>query len=192
MKKRLYVPHPGRFDGLKELISAAGKGIYAIFMAGSPDYVDTDRNNPSSPMIEDIRKQTLDAHKNGVVVEIVMSSSCLGGRQLTPAEKHAAQDEYSQITKQMRRRQCRADAIGRLGEDVQKKYYQRDEVGTSLKLYCKEKGDQGDGRFVRKGIYPKFTSDISPNRKDIRTRVRMLCYTQYYAVLLLLKSYLNM
>ena len=61
---------------------------------------------------------------NGVKVEIMLNSSCLGGRQLTPAEKHAAQGEYSQIAKQMRCRQCRADAIGRLGEDVQEKYYQ--------------------------------------------------------------------
>jgi collagenase-like PrtC family protease len=123
MKKRLYVPHPGHFDGLKELISAAGKDIYSVFMAGSPDYVGTGRSNLSSPQIEDIREQTEYAHKNGVAVEIVLNSSCLGGRQLTPAEKHVAQDEYSQITKQMRRRQCRADAIRRLGEDVQEMHY---------------------------------------------------------------------
>jgi nitrogen fixation protein NifB len=43
----------------------------------------------------------------------------------TPSEKRAIQDECSKITKQMRHcRQCRADAIGRLGEDVQEKYYQ--------------------------------------------------------------------
>ena len=42
----------------------------------------------------------------------------------TPSEKRAIQDECSKITKQMRHcRQCRADAIGRLGEDVQEKYY---------------------------------------------------------------------
>jgi len=45
----------------------------------------------------------------------VLNSSCMGGRQLTPAEKHAAQGEYSQISKQMRRRQCRADAIQAAG-----------------------------------------------------------------------------
>jgi hypothetical protein len=56
-------------------------------------------------------------------VEIVLNSSCMGGRQLTPAEKHVVQDEYSKITKQMRRRQCRADTIRQLGEDVQEKYY---------------------------------------------------------------------
>jgi len=44
----------------------------------------------------------------------------------TPSEKRAMQDECSKITKQMRHcRQCRADAIGRLGEDVQEKYYQK-------------------------------------------------------------------
>lgn len=43
----------------------------------------------------------------------------------TLSEKRAIQDECSKITKQMRHcRQCRADAIGRLGEDVQEKYYQ--------------------------------------------------------------------
>jgi hypothetical protein len=35
MKKRRHVPHPGHFDGLKELVSEAGKDIYSIFMAGS-------------------------------------------------------------------------------------------------------------------------------------------------------------
>jgi hypothetical protein len=49
--------------------------------------------------IKDIREQNLYAHKNGVAVEIVLNSSCMGGRQLTPAEKHAAQGEYSQISK---------------------------------------------------------------------------------------------
>ncbi len=38
----------------------------------------------------------------------------------TPSEKRAMQDKCSEITKQMRHcRQCRADAIGRLGEDIQ-------------------------------------------------------------------------
>ena len=103
MKKRRYVPHPGHFDRQKELVSEAGKDIYSIFMAGSPDYVGNGRSNLSSPQIEDIRAQNLYAHKNDAAVEIVLSSSCMGGRQLTPAEKHAAQYGYSQITKQMRR-----------------------------------------------------------------------------------------
>ena len=47
----------------------------------------------------------------------------------------------------------------------------------SLKLYYREKGDRGDSRFVWKGAYLKFTSDISPNWKDIRTRVRV-CYVR--------------
>lgn len=43
----------------------------------------------------------------------------------TPSEKRAIQDECNKIIKQMRHcRQCRADAIGRLGEDLQQKYYQ--------------------------------------------------------------------
>jgi hypothetical protein len=63
MKKKLYVPHPGHFDGLKELVSEAGKDIYSIFMAGSPDYVGTGRSNISSPQIEDIREQTLCAQE---------------------------------------------------------------------------------------------------------------------------------
>jgi len=43
----------------------------------------------------------------------------------TLSQKRAIQDECSKTTKQMRHcRQCRADAIGRLGEDVQEKYYQ--------------------------------------------------------------------
>ena len=51
MKKRLHVPHPGHFDRQKELISEAGKDIYSIFMAGSPDYVSTGRSDLSSPHI---------------------------------------------------------------------------------------------------------------------------------------------
>ena len=102
MKKRLYVPHPGHAGGLKELISEAGKDIYSLFMAGSPDYVGTGRSNLSSPQIEDIREQNLYAHKNGVKVEVVPNSSCMGGRQLTPTEKRAIQDECSKITRQMR------------------------------------------------------------------------------------------
>ena len=123
MKKRLYVPHPGHFEGLKELISAAGNDICSIFMAGSPDYVGAGRSKLSSPQIEDGGGQTQYAHKTDVAVEIVLNSSCMGGRQLMPAEKHVAQDEYSQITKQMRRRQCRADAIQAAGRGCEEKYY---------------------------------------------------------------------
>ena len=48
-------------------------------------------------------------------------------------------------------------------------------IGESggLKLYCGENEDQRGGRLVWKGVYPKFTSDILPNRKDIRTQVRV-------------------
>jgi len=42
----------------------------------------------------------------------------------TMAEKRAMQDKCSTVVKQMRHcRQCRADAIGILGKDVQEKYY---------------------------------------------------------------------
>ena len=42
-------------------------------------------------MIDDIMVQTEYAHKNGVKMGVVLNSSCLlGGRQLTPVEKHAA------------------------------------------------------------------------------------------------------
>ena len=78
--------------------------------------------NPSSPRIGDILEQTLYAHKNGIAVEIVLNSSCLGGRQLIPAEKHAARDEYSQTSKQMRCRQFRADAIQAAGRGCGDKY----------------------------------------------------------------------
>ncbi|HIE31176.1 MAG TPA: U32 family peptidase [Methanosarcinales archaeon] len=84
MKKKLYVPYPGHFDGLKELISEAGKDIYSVYMAGSPDYIGTGRSNLSAPQIEDIREQTEYAHKHGVKMEIVLNSTCMGGRQLTP------------------------------------------------------------------------------------------------------------
>jgi len=84
MKKKLYVPHPGHDDGLKLLISDAKRDIYSIFMAGSPDYIGTGRSNMSAPEIADIRAQTEYAHKNGVKVEIVLNSSCMGGRHLTP------------------------------------------------------------------------------------------------------------
>ncbi len=80
---KLYVPHPGHFEGLKELI-AGSDDIYGVYMAGSPDYVGTGRVNLHSPTIEDIAQQVKYAHKHGVKFEIVINSSCLGGRHLTP------------------------------------------------------------------------------------------------------------
>ena len=59
MKKRLYVPHPGHFDGPKELVSETGNDIHSLFMASSPDYVGTGRSDLSSP-------------------RIMLNSSCLG------------------------------------------------------------------------------------------------------------------
>ncbi|KAF5418536.1 MAG: hypothetical protein C5S49_01635 [Candidatus Methanogaster sp.] len=92
-------------------------------MAGSPDYVGTGRGNPSSSRIEGIGGQNLYAHKTDVAVEIVLNSSCMGGRQPMPAETHVAPDEYIRITKQMRRRQCRADAIQVAGRGGGGMYY---------------------------------------------------------------------
>ena len=63
---------------------AAKEKIYSIFMAGSPDYIGTGRSNLASPQLEDIKAQTDLAHKNGVKMELVLNSSCMGGRQLTP------------------------------------------------------------------------------------------------------------
>ncbi|SNQ61856.1 peptidase U32 family protein [Candidatus Methanoperedens nitratireducens] len=80
---KLFVPSPGHINSLKELLTAKDK-IYSIFMAGSPDYIGTGRSNLASPQLEDIAAQTEYAHKNGVRMELVLNSSCMGGRQLTP------------------------------------------------------------------------------------------------------------
>jgi len=81
---KFYVPHPGHFEGLKQLIEQNKKDIYSIFMAGSPDYIGTGRANLGSPSLEDIAKQTEYVHKNRIKMEMVLNSSCMGGRQLTP------------------------------------------------------------------------------------------------------------
>lgn len=82
---KLYVPYPGHFEGLKGLLKEAKKGsIYSVFMAGSPDYIGTGRSNLGSPQLEDIARQTEYAHRHGVKMELVLNSSCLGGRQMTP------------------------------------------------------------------------------------------------------------
>jgi len=80
---KLFVPSPGHINSLKELLKEKDK-IYSIFMAGSPDYIGTGRSNLASPQLEDIAEQTEHAHKNGVKMELVLNSSCMGGRQLTP------------------------------------------------------------------------------------------------------------
>lgn len=82
---RFFVPYPGHLEGLRELLSRARKGsIYSVFMAGSPDYIGTGRSNLGSPQLEDVEEQTRYAHSRGVKMEIVLNSSCMGGRQLTP------------------------------------------------------------------------------------------------------------
>jgi len=80
---KLFVPSPGHLNSLKELLTAKDK-IYSIFMAGSPDYIGTGRSNLASPQLEDIAMQTEYAHRHGVKMEMVLNSSCMGGRQLTP------------------------------------------------------------------------------------------------------------
>jgi collagenase-like PrtC family protease len=80
---KLFVPSLGHINSLKELLTAKDK-IYSIFMAGSPDYIGTGRSNLASPQLEEIAAQTEYAHKNGVKMELVLNSSCMGGRQLTP------------------------------------------------------------------------------------------------------------
>jgi hypothetical protein len=44
-----------------------------------------------------------------------------------------------------------------------------DMKGRGFGIVCAERENQGDGRFVWKDMYPKFTSDIPLNRKDMRT-----------------------
>ena len=76
---KLFVPSPGHINSLKELLKAKDK-IYSIFMAGSPDYIGTGRSNLASPQLDEIAAQTEFAHKNGVKMEMVLNSSCMGGR----------------------------------------------------------------------------------------------------------------
>ncbi|HNT72559.1 MAG TPA: radical SAM protein, partial [Methanothrix sp.] len=50
----------------------------------------------------------------------------------TPAEKRAVQDELAKVMKQMRHcRQCRSDAIGKLGCDVQQEFEKSDKADKS-------------------------------------------------------------
>ncbi|MCK4938493.1 MAG: U32 family peptidase [Methanosarcinales archaeon] len=82
MKKKLYVPHPGHFEGLAQLL-ASSKDIYSIYMAGSPDYIGTGRVNLGHASLEEIAKHTQYCHNKGVKIEMVLNSSCMGGQQLT-------------------------------------------------------------------------------------------------------------
>ncbi|MBN2110112.1 MAG: U32 family peptidase [Methanosarcinaceae archaeon] len=70
-------------EGLQDLLSGP-EDIYAVYMAGTPDYVGTGRTNMAAPGIEDIQEQTEYAHDRGVKMEVVLNSSCMGGQHLTP------------------------------------------------------------------------------------------------------------
>ncbi len=83
MNKKLYVPHPGHFDGLQEMLESS-KDIYSIYMAGSPDYIGTGRVNLGHAGLEEVARHTEYCHNNGVKIEMVLNSSCMGGQQLTP------------------------------------------------------------------------------------------------------------
>ena len=61
----------------------------------------------------------------------------------------------------------------RLGKVCRRSSISDLKVGEFLGLYAREGKNHGDDRFVWNGVYPKFTSDIPPNRKDMRTRVRV-------------------
>jgi collagenase-like PrtC family protease len=80
---KLYVPHAGHMEGLEALLGGP-EDIYAVYMAGSPDYIGTGRTNLGSPTLEDIARQTDYAHDKNVKLEIILNSSCMGGQQLTP------------------------------------------------------------------------------------------------------------
>lgn len=80
---KLYVPHVGHMEGLRDLLEGSDN-IYAVYMAGSPDYIGTGRTNLSAPSLEDIAEQVEYAHSQNVKLEIVLNSSCMGGQQLTP------------------------------------------------------------------------------------------------------------
>jgi collagenase-like PrtC family protease len=80
---KIYAPHIGHLEGLEDLLNNSND-IYAVYMAGTPDYVGTGRTNLSAPGLEEIAEQTEYAHEKGVKMEIVLNSSCMGGLHLTP------------------------------------------------------------------------------------------------------------
>ena len=82
MNKKLYVPHPGHFDGLQQMLESS-KDIYSIYMAGSPDYIGTGRVNLGHAGLEEVARHTEYCHSNNVKIEMVLNSSCMGGQQLT-------------------------------------------------------------------------------------------------------------
>lgn len=82
MNKKLYVPHPGHFDGLQQMLESS-KDIYSIYMAGSPDYIGTGRVNLGHAGLEEVARHTEYCHNHGVKIEMVLNSSCMGGQQLT-------------------------------------------------------------------------------------------------------------
>jgi collagenase-like PrtC family protease len=95
---KLYVPHTGHMEGLQDLL-ACPEDIYAVYMAGTPDYVGTGRTNLSAPGLEEIREQTEYAHERDVKMEIVLNSSCMGGQHLTPQGFNKINWYFDQLNK---------------------------------------------------------------------------------------------
>lgn len=93
----------GVFVAVRELLNGGG--------GGEPNSEPDERGERLSCIFREIRRR------------IGLNSSCMGGRQPMPAETHVAPDEYIRITKQMRRRQCRADAIQVAGRGGGGMYY---------------------------------------------------------------------
>ncbi|MHC1569711.1 MAG: U32 family peptidase, partial [Candidatus Syntropharchaeales archaeon] len=79
----LSVAHPGHMEALKEIVEAGGSNIYEVYTGGSPDCIGTARSGLGTPTTEDIREQVDYAHANGIRMNIVLNSACLGGRHLT-------------------------------------------------------------------------------------------------------------
>ncbi|HEC56391.1 MAG TPA: U32 family peptidase [Candidatus Syntrophoarchaeum butanivorans] len=79
----LSVAHPGHMEALKEIIRAGNGNIYEVYTGGSPDCIGTARSGLGRTTTEDIREQVEYAHSHGIRMNIVLNSSCLGGRHLT-------------------------------------------------------------------------------------------------------------
>lgn len=84
---RLFIPHPGHFPALKELIEVKeAEGLHEVeevFMGGSPDVMGSGRGVLHAPLLGEIQEQTEYAHQHGIKMNITMNATCAGGRHLS-------------------------------------------------------------------------------------------------------------
>nr|WP_148217882.1 peptidase U32 family protein [Methanothermus fervidus] len=77
------IPLPGTLDSEKEIFKNLPKRDYDVYMAGISEFIGSGRAALYSPFFDDIKEQVNYAHKHGIKFNLVLNSSCFGGKHLT-------------------------------------------------------------------------------------------------------------